>query len=101
MKIWKNMYRNDENLVFPNPKTGKEITTVKAAWRGILEKAKIKGFWWRDMRHHAASWLLMVGVPLEVIQQILGHKDIRTTQRYAHVSDEYKQDAVEKLVNRD
>ena len=101
VKAWNDLYQNDEDLVFPNSKTGKALTSIKTVWQSILKDAKIKDFWWRDMRHHAASWLLMAGVALEVIQQILGHRDIKTTQRYAHVGDEYKLNAVEKLVNRD
>ena len=99
--IWKALFQNKGDLVFPNPKTLKEITTIKTVWGSILKKANITNFWWRDMRHHAASWLLMAGVPLEIIQQILGHRDIKTTLRYAHVGDDYKLNAVEKLVNRD
>ena len=98
--IQKVLFQNDSDLVFPNPKTGKEITTIKTVWQSILKEAKITNFWWRDMRHHAASWLLMAGVPLEIIQQILGHRDIKTTLKYAHVADDYKLNAVEKLVNR-
>ncbi len=100
LKAWQK-FDGGKGIVFKNPKTGKELTSVNSSWRKVLEDAKIKDFRWRDMRHHAASWLVMAGVSLEVIQQILGHKDIRTTQKYAHIGDEYKLNAVEKLVNRD
>ncbi|MCZ6804308.1 MAG: site-specific integrase [Proteobacteria bacterium] len=100
LKAWEK-FDGGKGLVFKNPNTGKELTSVKSSWRKVIKDAKISDFRWRDMRHHAASWLVMAGVALEVIQQILGHRDIRTTQRYAHISDEYKQNAVEKLLNRD
>ena len=39
-----------------------------------------------SLRHTAASWLVMRGVSLPVVQAILGHSDIAVTQRYAHLA---------------
>ncbi|WP_376711460.1 MULTISPECIES: tyrosine-type recombinase/integrase [Carnobacterium] len=45
------------------------------------------------LRHSSASYLISVGKHAEVVQQVLGHKDIRTTMNiYAHVFDEQKED---------
>jgi integrase len=38
-----------------------------------------------DLRHTYASWLVADGVPLRVVQQLLGHADGRTSERYAHL----------------
>lgn len=38
-----------------------------------------------DMRHTAASWLVMDGVDLYRVQDILGHESFATTQRYSHL----------------
>ncbi|MBX2797646.1 MAG: site-specific integrase [Myxococcales bacterium] len=38
------------------------------------------------LRHSYASQLVMAGVPLQAVQEYLGHPDIRQTQRYAHLS---------------
>ncbi len=38
------------------------------------------------MRHTAASWLVMDGVPLYDVQHLLGHGSFRTTERYAHLA---------------
>jgi site-specific recombinase XerD len=38
------------------------------------------------MRHTAASWLVMDGVPLYDVQALLGHESFATTQRYAHLA---------------
>lgn len=40
-----------------------------------------------DMRHTYASWLVQSGVKIEVLQALLGHASITTTQRYAHLAD--------------
>lgn len=54
---------------------------------------------WRfhDMRHHAASWLAMADVPMSKVAKILGHKELKTTQRYAHLSDASLVEAVERI----
>ena len=38
------------------------------------------------MRHTAASWLVINGVPLYDVQALLGHESYRTTERYAHLA---------------
>jgi site-specific recombinase XerD len=52
---------------------------------------------WHDLRHTYASHLAMKGVPLKVIQELLGHATIEMTMRYAHLSPEVKQEAVQLL----
>ncbi len=50
-----------------------------------------------DLRHTAASWLINAGVDLETIADILGHRDIRTTRRYAHLLVGAKRRAIARL----
>lgn len=47
------------------------------------------------LRHSKSMHLLQSGVPLHVIQDILGHSDIMTTERYAHADLSMKQQAIE------
>lgn len=49
------------------------------------------------LRHSFASWLLSISVDLSVIQKILGHKDIKTTMRYARMMPESLRAAVKKI----
>ncbi|MFP2958226.1 tyrosine-type recombinase/integrase [Myxococcus sp. 1LA] len=52
---------------------------------------------WHDLRHTYGSHLAMKGVPLKVIQELMGHATIDMTERYAHLSPEVKRDAVQLL----
>jgi site-specific recombinase XerD len=43
---------------------------------------------WHDLRHEAACRWLASGLDLRAIQLLLGHADLKTTQRYLNVTDE-------------
>lgn len=49
-----------------------------------------------SLRHTAASWLVMRGVPLAVVQAILGHADIAITMRYSHLAPGVLQDEMDR-----
>lgn len=53
-----------------------------------------------DLRHTCASQMTMADVPLTAVKDMLRHSDLRTTQRYAHLSPQFMQDAVKKLNSR-
>jgi len=50
-----------------------------------------------SLRHTFASWLAMQGETLLTIKELMGHKDIETTMRYAHLIPDQKRAAVMKL----
>jgi integrase len=52
---------------------------------------------WHTLRHTYASWLVMRGVPLRVVQQYLGHASIVHTERYAHLAPDFGHAAVALL----
>ena len=65
-------------------------------WRAC-KAASIRKIGWHVLRHSFASQLVMRGVPLKAVQELLGHRDIRTTMRYAHLSPQSRREAVERL----
>lgn len=49
-----------------------------------------------NLRHSCASWMVMQGVPLSVVQHVLGHSDIQVTQRYAHLAPDVMKKAMQE-----
>ncbi|MCC7046737.1 MAG: site-specific integrase [Alphaproteobacteria bacterium] len=70
---------------------------IKTAWRAACARAGLPGVRFHDLRHTAASWMIQAGVPLDVVQKILGHSDIKLTQRYAHRAPGAPREAVEAI----
>ena len=67
---------------------GQQLYPVKVqrAFRDVLKSAEIQDFRFHDLRHSFASLLIQSGVDIYSVQRLLGHKDGRMTQRYAHLS---------------
>jgi len=71
--------------------------SVNTAWERIIKKAKLPKIKIHDGRHTHAVRLRQAGVPLDDIKDLLGHKDVKMTQVYAHISPEVKIRAISKL----
>jgi len=76
---------------------GQKLGDVRAAFQGACRRAGIDDFHFHDLRHTFASHLVMKGIPLKVVQELLGHKDIKTTMRYAHLAPGYLEAGVNSL----
>jgi site-specific recombinase XerD len=63
----------------------------------VLRAAAIKNFHWHDLRHSFASRLRQSGVPLGNIAELLCHKGLAMTRRYAHLSISNLQEAVARI----
>jgi len=62
-----------------------------------MRKVGIKDFRWHDLRHTFATRLAQAGVDLYKVSKLLGHKDIKMTQRYSHHCPDSLRDGVEIL----
>jgi integrase len=92
----KEVSRNDYVFVDTD---GHHLGDIKKGFTAALRRAMIQDFRFHDLRHTFGSHLVMQGVDLRTIQQILGHKDIKMTMRYSHLSPAHVQEAVTKLDN--
>lgn len=64
-----------------------------------LRKTAITGCTFHTLRHTFASHLVMAGVDLVTVGELLGHKEYKTTLRYAHLAPEHKRGAMLKLAD--
>jgi len=74
--------------VFPNK-------GIRNRFEKALRCAIIKNFRFHDLRHTFASHLIMSGIDLMTVRELLGHKSIKMTMRYAHLSQDHKTRAME------
>lgn len=88
----------DHDFVFAHP-DGRPIDPGDDYddWKDLLEAAGVRDARVHDGRHTAATLLLAQGVSLEVVQEILGHSDIRVTRGYAHVASAMARDATDRI----
>lgn len=85
-------------FVFYNPKTDYHYKTFRRAWLWARDQSGIDCRI-HDLRHTFASLLISQGVPLYHVSQLLGHSDIRITQRYAHLSKDNLSSVVALIPN--
>jgi integrase len=73
-----------EDRIFPpEPGAKRDRQRVDRSFETILEMAGITGFRFHDLRHTFASWYMMNGGDLYELAKILGHANIKMTERYA------------------
>lgn len=90
--------RVDSPYVFVD-REGREYREVKRSFTSALRKVGIKDFRFHDLRHTFASHLVMAGVDITTVRELLGHKSLTMTLRYAHLAPSHKVKAVDILDN--
>lgn len=74
--------------VFPNPDTKKPFVTIHYTWDTARKKAGLQDVRLHDLRHSFASILINSGRSLYEVQHLLGHTQVKTTERYAHLQQD-------------
>jgi integrase len=80
--------RGDPNArLYTGPRGGRISTAVlrdATHWNDVTHELGYEHLRRHDLRHTGLTWMADAGVPLHVLQEIAGHKEITTTQRYLH-----------------
>jgi len=88
--------RKNDQWVFAT-KPGNKLSHMRWKLQTCCRRAGIKTISPHVLRHTFASHLVMNGVDLSTVGSFLGHKDIRTTQIYAHLAESHRYRQIEKL----
>lgn len=86
-----------DTYVFPS-KLGGKRDDVKTLWSRIKLAANIRpNIRFHDIRHTFGTIAVSSGIGIDVVQKMMTHKDIKTTQRYAHIVDQRMKDAANTI----
>ena len=87
-RILERQPRGDSVFVFPSPRDpGGPRNGDLRLWYRVRREADIEDCRLHDLRHTHASQAVMSGVPVPVVSRLLGHSNVSTTFRYAHLGD--------------
>ena len=95
--LFNEMPHSIESIYIFTDKDGNPYKGVKRSFNTALRNAEIYGATFHTLRHTFASQLVMASVDLASVQELLGHKSLNMTLRYAHLAPEHKTKAVKKL----
>jgi integrase len=73
--------------LFPGGAVGKPVREIRRFWIKVQKEADLPDVRIHDLRHTFASLLVSGGASLEIIGRLLGHSQMQTTQRYAHLME--------------
>ena len=85
-------------IVGKNP--GAHLTDLQKPWRRIRARAGLDNVRIHDLRHSFASGGLLVGEGLPMIGKLLGHTQVQTTARYAHLASDPVKSAANRIASR-
>jgi len=89
--------RLDSTYIFCHKESGLPYGDIKHSFDKARKAANLEDLHFHDLRHTFASHLVMGGQDLTTVKELLGHKDIKMTLRYAHLAPSHKMRAVEIL----
>ena len=97
-KVLKDLPRTpDSPWVFPGKKKGTRLVNLNDSWERVRKRAGLDGVRLHDLRHTFASRALALGEGLPMIGDLLGHRMVSTTARYAHLARDSVRDSSAKI----
>jgi len=91
--------RIDTDLLFPGRNPQKPVF-IRTPWLEAVKAAGIEDLKFHDLRHSAASYMLMSGASLGEIAELLGHKTLQMVKRYSHLSESHAAGVVARMNER-
>jgi integrase len=82
---------------FPNPETGKPFVDLRKSLKSACKLAGIRNYTMHKLRHTFGTWLAAENVNIVTIRDLLGHADLKTTDRYLHAVGRHTREAINKL----
>jgi len=79
---------------------GKHFVGIGHPWERIRSRAGLDGLRLHDLRHSMASVGRAAGLPLGILQGLLGHREARTTEKYAHIGPDPLKEGSELIGRR-
>ena len=92
--------QQDDSLIFNSEIKPDKAFCFNKQWKKALDIAKVEDFTFHCLRHTCASYLAMSGASLLEIADVLGHKQISVTQRYAHLCIDHKEKLISKVFSK-
>ncbi|WP_298305606.1 tyrosine-type recombinase/integrase [uncultured Erythrobacter sp.] len=86
--------------LFWNYRLGRPMRDVTSYWNAVREKTGLTDVRLHDLRHTFASHAVINKETLPMIGRLLGHANVQTTARYAHLDDEHLLEAAQQIGER-
>ena len=83
--------------VLPGEKEKQHLVGLPRVWERIKKRAKLQDVRLHDLRHSFASVGASAGMSLPIVGKLLGHRDPKTTARYAHIGNDPAKAAADRI----
>jgi integrase len=81
-------------------RNGRPLKSIKEGWRAAMKRADVPYKNFHTLRHTTATWLLRDSKDLRLVKEVLGHKTIQTTLKYAHLANDRAADGLNHLFDK-
>jgi integrase len=96
-------YSGDQDMVFCHPHTGNPLdaSKLRKRYKKALKRAGLRPVRFHDLRHTFGTRCAAEGVPMRILQEWMGHRDIKTTEIYAdYAPSPHEADLIERAFKR-